>query len=199
MYLNPFQQWLYDFEIHFFTLRTTEGLICNYSTRFKRSRMLQKKKRCIKSFFLIFPKYHIFSSFSTALQKLQKTFKCFPEDKIIQFTLIFKFKKFSPLALNAWFCLLEHLWVFEPSVIVAYESLSHPQCEKMDLKILQSLLERVQIGCVSLVLESEAVGSLIAPWWLAAVQVINPALSFSQNKKKYYTSITICRNMVLVF
>ncbi len=26
MYLNPFQQWLYDFEIHLFTPRTTEGL-----------------------------------------------------------------------------------------------------------------------------------------------------------------------------
>ncbi len=35
--------------------------------------------------------------------------------------------------------------MFEPSVIVAYESLSCPQCEKMDLKIIQSLLERVQI------------------------------------------------------
>ncbi len=68
----------------------------------------RRKTRCIKSFSLIFPKYHIFSSFSTALQKLQKTFKCFPEDKIITFTLIFKFKKFSPLALNAWFSLLEH-------------------------------------------------------------------------------------------
>ncbi len=33
----------------------------------------------------------------------------------------------------------------EPCVIVAYESLSCPQCEKMDLKIIQSLLERVQI------------------------------------------------------
>ncbi len=31
------------------------------------------------------------------------------------------------------------------SVIAAYESLSCPQCEKMDLKIIQSLLERVQI------------------------------------------------------
>ncbi len=30
---------------------------------------------------------------------------------------------------------------------------------------------------VSLVLKSEAAGSFIAPWWLAAVQVINPALS----------------------
>ncbi len=56
----------------FFTLRTTEGLICNYSTRFKRSRMLQKKKRCIKSFFLIFPKYHIFSSFSTAFRSYRR-------------------------------------------------------------------------------------------------------------------------------
>ncbi len=35
--------------------------------------------------------------------------------------------------------------MFEPSVIVAYESLSCPQCAKMDLKIIQSLLERVQI------------------------------------------------------
>ncbi len=35
--------------------------------------------------------------------------------------------------------------MFESSVIVAYESLICPQCEKMDLKIIQSLLERVQI------------------------------------------------------
>ncbi len=35
--------------------------------------------------------------------------------------------------------------MFESSVIAAYESLSCPQCEKMDLKIIQSLLERVQI------------------------------------------------------
>ncbi len=33
----------------------------------------------------------------------------------------------------------------EASVIAAYESISYPQCEKMDLKIIQSLLERVQI------------------------------------------------------
>ncbi len=33
----------------------------------------------------------------------------------------------------------------EPSVIVLYESLSCPRCEKMDLKIIQSLLETVQI------------------------------------------------------
>ncbi len=35
--------------------------------------------------------------------------------------------------------------MFESSVIVAYESLSCPRCEKMDLKIIQTLLERVQI------------------------------------------------------
>ncbi len=35
--------------------------------------------------------------------------------------------------------------MFEASVIAAYESLSCSQCEKMDLKIIQSLLERVQI------------------------------------------------------
>ncbi len=35
--------------------------------------------------------------------------------------------------------------MFDPSVIAAYESFSYPQCEKMYLKIIQSLLERVQI------------------------------------------------------
>ncbi len=48
VYLNPFQQWLFDFEIHLFTLRTTEGLICNYYRRFKPLLMLQKEKTCIK-------------------------------------------------------------------------------------------------------------------------------------------------------
>ncbi len=47
------------------------------------------------------------------------------------------FKSFHAPALNAWF--------FESSVIVANESLSCPRCEKMDLKIIQLLLERVQI------------------------------------------------------
>ncbi len=35
--------------------------------------------------------------------------------------------------------------MFESSVIVAYETLNCPQSEKMDLKIIQSLLERVHI------------------------------------------------------
>ncbi len=49
VYLNPFQQWLDDFEIHLFTPRTTKGLICNYFRRFKHSLMLQKEKSCINS------------------------------------------------------------------------------------------------------------------------------------------------------
>ncbi len=48
VYLNPFQQLLYDFDIHIFTPRTTEGLICNYSRRFKHSLMLQKKKHALR-------------------------------------------------------------------------------------------------------------------------------------------------------
>ncbi len=35
--------------------------------------------------------------------------------------------------------------MFEPLLIVLYEYLSCPPCEMMDLKIIQSLLERVQI------------------------------------------------------
>ncbi len=35
-----------------------------------------------------------------------------------------------------------NVWTF---LIVVFESLNCPQCEKMDLKIIQSLLERVQI------------------------------------------------------
>ncbi len=35
--------------------------------------------------------------------------------------------------------------MFPPFAIVVHESLNSPQCEKMDLKIIQSLLERVQI------------------------------------------------------
>ncbi len=53
------------------------------------------------------------------------------------------FKSFHAPALNALFLLLEHQWVFESSVLAVYESLSCP--EKMHLKIIQSLLERVQI------------------------------------------------------
>jgi len=49
VYLNPFQRWLHDFEIHLFSPRTTEGLIWRHYRRLKHSLMLQKDKPCIKS------------------------------------------------------------------------------------------------------------------------------------------------------
>ncbi len=88
-YLNPFQQWLYDFEIHLFTLRTIEELKHNYYRRFKHSLkkgskhspMLQKETRCIKNRggenfwtgwrcpnFSYFVEIYIFFPFSTALR-----------------------------------------------------------------------------------------------------------------------------------
>ncbi len=40
-----------DFQIHFFTPKTTEGLVCDYYRRFKCPLMLQKEKPCIKTFY----------------------------------------------------------------------------------------------------------------------------------------------------
>ncbi len=57
------------------------------------------------------------------------------------------FKSFTPPALNASCFLLEHQWMFEPFLIVVFESLNCPQCEKMHLKIIQSLLERLCKRC----------------------------------------------------
>ncbi len=54
------------------------------------------------------------------------------------------FKSFHALLLMHGFSFWSISEMFEPSVIAAYESLSCSQCEKMDLKIIQSLLERVQ-------------------------------------------------------
>ncbi len=34
--------------------------------------------------------------------------------------------------------------MFEPFLVVVFESLNCPQCENMDLKMIQSLLERVK-------------------------------------------------------
>ncbi len=62
-----------------------------------------------------------------------------------KYTHLHSVQKSSRPALNAWFVLLEHQRVFESSLIVTYESLSRPRCENMDLHIIQSLLERVQI------------------------------------------------------
>ncbi len=88
VYLNPFQQWLYDFEVYLFTPKTTEGLLCNYYRRFKHSLMLQKEKPFIKSrawklvnriemcTFFLFCLNIIFFPFSTSLQSLQKIVMC---------------------------------------------------------------------------------------------------------------------------
>ncbi len=59
VYLNPFQQWLYDFEIHLFTPRTTEELIYNYYRRFKHSLMLQKENSCLAALIRLFPKHNL--------------------------------------------------------------------------------------------------------------------------------------------
>ncbi len=82
----------------------------------------------------------------STLRKQQKILGCFPEDKLIQMYLDLQIQKvFTPPALNASCFLLEHQWMFEPFLIIVFESLSCPPGEKMDLKIIQSLLERVQI------------------------------------------------------
>ncbi len=102
MYLNPFQRWLYDFEMNLFTPRTTEGLIHNYYRRFKHSLMLQKEKPCIKSgawkllnimemciffSFCLNIYFHLVLPFRSYLHVFQKTNK-------VKFTPVFKFKKF---------------------------------------------------------------------------------------------------------
>ncbi len=60
------------------------------------------------------------------------------------YTSSFCSKVFTPWLLMRVFFLLEHQWAFESSVIVANEFLSCPQCEKFDLKTIQSMLGRVQ-------------------------------------------------------
>ncbi len=83
----------------------------------------------------------IFCCFRRAVNKWKKIYIS-TKKKLEIFIL---FKSFQQPALNASCVLLEHQWMFEPFLIVVFESLNCPQCEKMDLKIIQSLLERVQI------------------------------------------------------
>ncbi len=72
--------------------------------------------------------------FITALRKQQKVLACFPEDKLSTIYLDLQIQKvFTPPALNASCVLLEHQWMFEPFLIVVFESINCPQCEKMDL------------------------------------------------------------------
>ncbi len=47
-YLIPFQKELYDFEIHIFTQRITEGLIHSYYKRWKHLLMLENATQCFK-------------------------------------------------------------------------------------------------------------------------------------------------------
>ncbi len=63
----------------------------------------------------------------------------------IKYNLQFNQNVFTPPTLDASCFLLKHQWMFEPFLIVVFESLNCPHCEKMDLQIIQSLLERVQI------------------------------------------------------
>ncbi len=81
-----------------------------------------------------------------ALRKQQKILACFPEDKLSAIYLDLQIQNvFTPPALNGSCFLLEDQWMFEPFLIVVFGSLNCPQSEKMVLKIIQSLLERVQI------------------------------------------------------
>jgi len=112
----------------------------HYYKRLKWSLMLQKEKRCIKSqgckllnkmkmctFFLLCLNniffFHLVLPF--------RSYRRFPEDKISSIN-----PDIQILALKASCFLLKHHWAFESSVIVANESLSCPQWEKMDLKII---------------------------------------------------------------
>ncbi len=144
------------FEIHLFTLRTIEGLKHNYYKRFKHSLMLQKNTRCIKSWgggdfwtgwrcpnFSYF--VEIFFFLYCPSEATEDT--CMFPGRQIKCNLPWSSntKRFHPPALNGSCFLLEDQWMFEPFLIVVFESLNCPQSEKMVLKIIQSLLERVQI------------------------------------------------------
>ncbi len=98
----------------------------------------------ISNFFLLL-KYIYFSIYYCPSEATEDT--CMFPGRQIKYNLPWSSnsKSFHPPALNASCFLLEHQWMFEPFLIVVFESINCPQCEKMDLKIIQSLLERVQI------------------------------------------------------
>ncbi len=77
---------------------------------------------------------------SSALRKQQKILACFPEDKLNTINPDLQIQ-----ALNASCFLLEHQWRFEAFLIVVFESLNCPRCEKMNLKIIRSLLENQRL------------------------------------------------------
>ncbi len=98
----------------------------------------------ISNFFLLL-KYIYFSIYYCPSEATEDT--CMFPGRQIKYNLPWSSnsKSFHPPALNASCVLLEHQWMFETFLIVVFESINCPQCEKMDLKIIQSLLERVQI------------------------------------------------------
>ncbi len=113
VYLNPFQQWLYDFwdpSFHWGQLRDsyatiTEGSNAHWCSRRKNHALraggenFWTEWRC--KFFLFC--LSLVFSFSTALQKLQKILTCFPEDKFkLNLPWSSNSKGFHPPALNAY-------------------------------------------------------------------------------------------------
>ncbi len=100
------------------------------------------------STFLLFCRNVFFSIFHCPLEATEDTLFCFPEEKLSTIYLDLQIQKdLTPPALNASHFLQEHEWMFEPFLIVVFESLNCPQCENMDLKMIQSLLERVKKWC----------------------------------------------------
>ncbi len=96
------------------------------------------------NFFLLL-KYIFFSIYYCPSEATEDT--CMFPGRQIKYNLPWSSiqKVFTPPALNASCVLLEHQWMFEPFLIVVFESLNCPQCEKMDLKIIQSLLDTTVI------------------------------------------------------
>ncbi len=100
-FLNLFQQWLYDFGIHLFTLRTIEGLKQLLKKGLNIHRCSRKKPDALRdrrmSKFFLFCRNIIFFPFITALWKQQKLFACFPEDKLSTIYLDLQIQKvFTP-------------------------------------------------------------------------------------------------------
>jgi len=76
-----------------------------------------------------------------ALQKQQKILACFSEGKLSIIYLGLQIQKVSMHRVSFW-SISECINLF---FIVVFDFLNCPQSEKMDLKITQSLLERVRI------------------------------------------------------
>ncbi len=135
-----------------FVLVVHESLVC--SEQFNCSKMmLLKVTRCIKSrawkLFEFEDQGKLYLSCLSG--KHASIFCCFRRAVLNVKTIIFLQNK-NNLDIFILFKsfharLLMHrvTWMFEPFLIVVFESLNCAPCEKMDLKIIQSLLERAQI------------------------------------------------------